>query len=439
MNNIIVLAIMAFVLSVVSYKKTNGEIMSCSFVTSSLLYIGSVLLFFRSIVWGISLGEKALILLSLGLLAVCIAEFKSQKLYRKKQIYARNIIYKHYSFKFCNILICIYILFTFLYALEIKRLGAMLGFYDLHAVGEVKANIEDLHSSMNPIIRQSYKIVTSASYIHSLVFANNVFLIKRKWYQEYKHLIPFICTIFITSASGGRLNILKVMMGLIFISYIALRESSQWKKLYIGKISKIAIPLVFVFLILFNSVSLIVKANADTKEKSAAFDYISYYAGSPIKVFDIKTEDGREKWSFSRFGNYTFSGIYKILGFNEDTKADKIGKGMVYLGGISDKAGNAQTIFGAAYQDFGFIGMLLFIYITYFLFCKYYYKNILNSYSSYSRNKKLLIYTYCYVSIIVMAFYDNCYWILLSTTGLLTLIVLLVMYWIYFKKLIIRT
>ncbi|MBM6946177.1 MULTISPECIES: O-antigen polymerase [Bacteroides] len=437
MNNIITLAIVAFVISLMSYKKTNGEIMSCTFITSSLLCISSILLFTQSIVWGTSISEKALILLSFGLLAVFLGEFNAQALY-KKQAQTKRIVYKYFSFKYCNILLCIYILFTILYAMEIKRLGSMLGFNDLTAIGEVKANMEELNDSMNPIIRQSYKIVTSAGYIHSLIFANNVFLIKKRWYKECKHLIPFICTIFITLASGGRLNIFKVMMGLIFISYIVLRESSQWQKKYIGKIFKIGVPFVFGFVILFSSVSLIVKSNADTREKSAVFDYISYYAGSPIQVFDIKVKDGREKWSFSRFGNYTFSGIYKILGFNEDAKADKIGKGMVYLGGLSNKAGNAQTIFGAAYQDFGFIGMLLFMYITYFIFCKYYYKNILNSYSSYCRNKKLLIYTYCYVSIIVMAFYDNCFWILLSTTGLLTLIVLLFMYWFYFKKLIIK-
>ena len=436
MNNILFLTFVAALLSFFVFKKTRGEVMSCSFITIFLLGISSFLLYFQSIIWGTNISVKALVLLVSGMFALCIGDLNAQQLYRKRR-HAQTVSYKHFSFKYCNVLICLYVIFTLLYALEIKRLGAMLGVDDLSAIGEVKANMEDLNSSMNPLVRQSYKVVTSACYIHSLIFANNVFLVKRRWNKECKHLIPFLCTVIITLASGGRLNIFKVMMGMIFICYIIIRENSQWRKMFLGKIIKIGLPLFLLFIVLFNSVSLIVKNDADTREKSEIFDYISYYAGSPIQVFDIKADEGREKWSFSRWGNYTFSGIYQILGLDSDAKADKIGNGLVYLGGNSNKAGNAQTIFGAAYQDFGFWGMILFMYLSYFFFSKYYYKNVLNTYSSYLRNKKLLIYTYCYVSIIVMSFYDNCYWILLSTTGLLTLVVLLLMYWFYFKKLLI--
>lgn len=55
-----------------------------------------------------------------------------------------------------------------------------------------------------------------------------------------------------------------------------------------------------------------------------------------------------------------------MLGLGDDIKAEKIGSGMVYLGGNSNKSGNAQTVFGSAYLDFGPLGMAIFIFLSYF-------------------------------------------------------------------------
>lgn len=436
MNNLVVLVIISVILSLWVYKKTEGEIMSCSFVTVSFIGVSATLLYFQSLVWNIELNSLALWLLSCGVLASCIGDLRAQKKYRHSVIQI-EIQSERFSFRYCNILIIIYIISTALYVWEIRRLGNMIGYNDLNAIGEVKASIDELGSKMNPIVRQMYKVVTAASYIHTLVFANNVFLAKSKWSKELKHLLPFGCTIIITLASGGRLNIYKVMIGLVFIGYMIIRESSSWKDLYVRKVLKIGLPLMLGFILLFSAVGVIVKDDTENRKKMEIVKYISYYAGGSIQVFNLKVEDGRERWSYERFGNYTFSEIYKLLSMGKDRKSERIGDGMIYLGGLSGVAGNAMTIFGGAYQDFGAIGMIVFMFIVYYLFGKYYYKSILGTFSSYKRNRNLLVYTYCYVSIIALAFYDNCFWILFSLTGGLTLLVLLIMYWIYFKKLLI--
>lgn len=418
------------------FHKTKREIMSCSIITITFISIGAILLYILSYLWDIDIIPETTFLLIGGMLSLCLGEICAQKIYRKPRTY-HIVNYKYYHIKYTNILISTYVVATLLYVLEIKKLGASLGYNDLNAIGEVKANIEELSNQMNPIIRQMYKVVTSASYIHALIFANNIFFAKATWIKELKHMIPFLCTIIITVASGGRLNIYKCMIGILFIIYMIMRENSKWEKLYISQLIKIGLPVMIGFILLFNSLSLIVKNNAEDRTKRALLEYVSYYAGSPILVFNIRVEDGRNQWAYERFGNYTFSGVYKILGFPEDKKADIIGSGLVPLGGDSDYAGNAQTIFGGTYLDFGAWGMFIFMFISYFLFAKYYYKNILNTYSSYKRNKKLIIYTYLYTSIMSLAFYDSCYWILLSTTGILTLIILILMYILYFKKLLV--
>lgn len=437
MNNILLLSIVSAILSVFILRITRKEIFSCSFMTISLIALGAFMLYVQSLVWRIDLHSKTLWILVCGMISMISGEMIAQKKHRTMCAIGSAQI-DVYTIKYCNVLLLLYIAVTLLYALEIRKLGSMMGYDGLEAIGEVKANMEDLNSKMNPFIKQGYKFVTAASYIHSLIFANNVFLAKQPWRREIKHLLPFVCTVVITLASGGRLNIYKAIIGMVFILYSILRESSNWSKLYISKGIKMGLPLMIGFLILFNAASLFVKSGAAERDRVESFTYISYYTGSPITVFDIKANDRVHNWSYSRCGNYTFSGIYKILGTNRDSKAERIGNGMVYLGGNSDMAGNAQTIFGGSFFDFGLIGMCLFLFVTYFLFSQYYYRNIHNTYSSYKRNKRLLVYTYCYVSIIALAFYDNCYWILLSTNGLVTLAVLLFMYWIYFGNLLIK-
>lgn len=435
MNNILQLSIVSALLSVIVMRITRKEIFSCSFMTLSLIALGSFLLYLQSIVWQIDLNSKTLWILICGMVSMTLGEAIAQQRYRRKYTIG-SARFDVYTIKYCNFLLLFYTFATLLYALEIRKLGSMMGYDGLEAIGEVKANMEDLNSKMNPFIKQGYKFVTAASYVHSLIFANNVFLAKQPWKKEIKHLLPFVCTVVITLASGGRLNIYKAIIGLVFILYLILRESSDWSKLYLSKGLKMGLPLMTGFLVLFNAASLFVKSGAAERDRVESFTYVSYYMGSPITVFDIKANDKVHNWSYSRFGNYTFSGIYKIFGANRDNKAEQIGNGMVYLGGKSDMAGNAQTIFGGAYFDFGFIGMCLFLFLSYFLFTRYYYKNIHNTYSNYDRNKKMLIYVYCYASIIALAFYDNCYWILLSTHGLLTLAVLIFMNWVYFGKLL---
>ena len=435
MTQFIILLVVTIFLFIVSIKVTKGELFACSSITLLSLIFAIALLFIISAVWRVELSSKSVWILCCAFVSLTLGDLLAYR--RNKPVYTTIYSPCYIRIKYNNFLLFVYIVATALYALEIKRLGASIGFNDLHAIGEVKDNMEELNSQMNPFIKQMYKVVTASSYLHSLIFANNVFLAKSRWTKELKHLTPFICTVVITLASGGRLNIFKVMVGAIFIIYMILRESSYWKEKYFSKIIKIGLPLIIGFILLFSAVGLIVKANASERNEINTFEYTAYYAGSPILVFDIKLNDGVKKWTYDRFGNYTLSGIYKILGLEKDKQSKNIGNGMVYLGGFSDSGGNAMTIFGGLYFDFGLIGMCIVLFLTYYYFSRYYYRNILKSYSSYQRNKKLMVYTYCYVSLIVMAFYDSCYYILLSTTGLLTLAVLLIMYWVYFKKLII--
>lgn len=436
MNNILCLTIIAFVLLYIVLKTTNKELFSCSSITLAFLFLGSFLLYIQSIFWEIDISNKTLTIFVCGLTTLTFADCLSFKKYQRNysDFYSNN---SYYSLRYSNVLIFTYFIFSLLYYYEIRKIGSSLGYDDIYAIGEVKAAGDEAAANMNPIIRQSYKIVTSASYIHCLIFANNVFLMKSSIYKEIKHMLPFFSVIIITLSSGGRLNIFKVMTGIFFIFYLFMREDSHWQKLYIKKMVAIVLPTMFLFVVMFSAVGIIVKNKAEERKKIETFEYISYYAGSPIQAFNLKINDGIKRWQYERFGYYTFSGLYKILGLEKDKKSQDIGNGMVYLGGNSDKAGNAMTILGGFFFDFNLIGMCIALFFTYYFLGSYYYKNIVETYSSYDRNKKLLIYTYIYVSIIVLAFYDNCFYILFSTTGLLTLFVLILMFRLYFNKLII--
>jgi oligosaccharide repeat unit polymerase len=439
MNNILLFGLISFAFSLFIYKCTKGEILGPSFLTTSTIGTSAILLYSLSTIWNIDFNSKTVIVLLYGFISLTLAELMAYAMYRHKPRIKQDtcISYKYIKIRYCNILLLIYFISSLLYFRDIYTIGKSIGYNDLTAIGEVKADIEELSSHMNPIVRQMYKVVTSACYIHSFIFAYNLFLANSNWKNEIKHLSPLVSVVIITLASGGRLNIFKSLMGAIFIIYMVLRESSRWKDHYIRKfIFTVIIPALISFCVIFSSVSLIVKSNASTREKKDALEYISYYAGGSLQVFNLKVEKGRKRWSYDNWGYGTFSGIYSMFKI-KDKNAKKIGNGMIPLGSNADYAGNAYTIFGVAYMDFGLFGMIIFIFGCYFLFCRYYYKYIINTFSTYRRNKKLVVYSYFFTSIIVMAFYDNCFWILFSSTGILTYLVLIILYHIYFKKLVI--
>lgn len=434
--NFAILILITGLLSVWIYIRTRGEILSCAFFSLSTHFIAILLLCIVSILyWKIGITIDTILVITLGLFSIIIAELLAQFKYRHK-VLNNQPVYKEIRIRYCNILLLIYIVAALLYFRSILQVGASLGFHDLSAIGEVKENMS-IGEKMNPIVRQMYKVINAANYIHAFIFAHNVFLVKKSWKGQCKHLLPFITAIFVTFASGGRVDIFKEIVAVIFIFYMVFREAGKWGHLYIYKIAKYAIPLMVTFLIFFHAVSLIVKSNAYERDKSTFFEYIAYYTGSPIQVLNLKLDDNEDRWKYKAFGYQTFSGIYNLFGY-EDPKEKSIGSGMIPLGGFSDTGGNAMTLIGRLYFDFGLFGMSIFLFITYYLFARYYYKYILNTYCSCKRNQRLILYAFCYTSIIVLAFYDSCYWIFLSTTGLLTLLILFIMYKIYFKLLLVK-
>ena len=437
MNNIFELLLIEAALCISTFILLRKEFFSCSFLTNISFFISTLLLYRVSFIWEIDIGKQAIFLIFIGLLSASLGDLIAMKLFRTKRIEDVDIRCKYISIKYCNILLFIYVIATILYYHEIRKLGADLGFSDISSIGEVKANVDSV-DSMNPIIKQMYKVITAASLIHVLIFAHNVFLAGSTLWKEVRHIIPVLCCVAITISSGGRVNIYMTLAGSAFIIYMIDREKTGWRSYEFLKFFKFAFPVLLIFVTMFTALRLVVKGNADSREEIATSEYLSYYIGGPIQVFNLKVEDGREAWSYETFGHYTFYELYKIFGVDEDSKSKYIGAGMIDLEGQSNVAGNAFTIFGGAYEDFDTIGMCIFIFLLYFLFSKFYYGKILNTYSSYRRNLTLIIYAFCFSRIIALAFYDNSIYILLSQTGFLTLLIIYLLYVTYFKVLVVE-
>lgn len=427
MNNFFLFSIFCLISSIIVFKMTKGEIFSCSFITNFSMGIGSLLMYPLSMLWGIDLHSKTIVIVGSALVITIIAEYLAKK---NKKNFVQKQEYNPIRIKYVNWLLLLYLVISCLYVYSVFKIG---GSFDSTAIGEVKSS--GSLNQMNPFIKQGYKLIISANVIHSIIFSHNVFLAKSSFIKEIKHLFPFVLMCVVGFASGGRLRIFITLISLLFIMYLFLREKSQWKKLYLRKIAFVVLPTITIYLIFFSVVQVVIKGKNEENRKDNV-EYISYYIGSPLHVFNIKLKN-EEKWSYDTFGFYTFNGLYNMLNIN-DSKSKDIGNGMTSLGGKANYAGNAMTVFGGSYFDFGFGGMLLFIFVSYYIFAKYYYKKILYTTSSYIRNKRVALYSYAYTSIILMSFYDNCYWIFLSSTGLLTIFLIYVMYRIYFNKLLIR-
>lgn len=433
MSYIFILLISEILLLLLAWRISGRDIFSCSVLTLFFFIASTIFFIIEQMLWAAELYEGVFWLFLFSFIAMLVSEYLARiQFNRQNKSFSKQ--YSIFEFKHCNLLICLYLAFSFLYLREIMKMGQSIGFNDLHAIGEVKENLEEM-KGMNPIVRQSYKFVTAACYIHSLIFANNVLLAKDGVKRNVKHLLPLLAGCIITFASGGRLNIFKILIGFIFIFYIILKEERCWLESVNKNVLKIFTPIILAFIFFFMSVGHIVKNNADQRDSSQNVEYIAYYIGSPIQVFNLKMPSA-SKWKYDKFGGYTLAGLKSIVGI-EDKNEEKIGNGMIYIGGNANKSGNAQTIFGGFFFDFGFVGCIVAMFLCYYLFNRYYYKNIVNSYTSYKRNKSLIIYAYFFSFIIALSFYDNTFYLVLSQTGILTLIVLLMMYYVYFKKLII--
>ena len=422
-----------------SLRVTNSDFISVSVVVTLVMIVSTIFNIYAIGLWdNPTFYFETVFTVSLALLAVVAAELVARLLYKKNYIktsfHLQEISIPQYKV-FLVTTCCI--VFTILYYLNIRTIGIRVGLNVASAISMIKLNYEDTNMQLNVVIRQGYKIISAFAYICGFVFINNV-IVTKKVKKNLIHFVPAVCFAFVCILSGGRIDIIRLFSAYFLYYMILLKEKNEWKirsqKDINRKLIRKVIPLTIIIAIIMTLLRTITKGNVSTNQLNNILDYIAFYIGGPLQVLNLKIHNGISNYRLDYWGELTFRGIWNFiskLGLTNDYIPLNLSS-YEYLVRRLGIGGNTDTFIGPPLFDFGYIGMAIAVFLEYYVICYIYYKKIYGIQASYSANRKIIIYGFCFF-VVTISFYENCFYSILSQTGLISIIILWLCYWFYFK------
>lgn len=396
----IILILVEFSLLWIAYKALK-DILSPAFISIFTFLCSTLLCFPMTTIWSIEICKQTVVVITLGLSCMIVACRLNLKRYKiTKESYNWNLINVPYKKIFILITTCICLTFYYLFA--VVKAGQFIGATNnIEAITAVKQS-EDIEIDF--VAKQGVKVVYALAYVHLYIFINNI-LCKSRLRNEIHHLIPVICSFLCCIFTGVRTDMLKLISAGIFITILLMR----FKKIRLDKFFKYAF--IAIVILAFGGASL----NSLNKGKDASINtayttdlIVAYYIGSPIQVLNMKIEEGVNKYRDKTiWGRTTFSRQYYDLnkfGIYESKIEDNIGSVNVLLDYKNGIVANVDTIIGAPLIDFGLWGMMIYIFLIYWILSWFYYHKVLKV--GKQNNRSFIIITYSFFIIIpVMAYY----------------------------------
>ncbi len=201
-------------------------------------------------------------------------------------------------------------------------------------------------------IIQMNKILSIFAYVWLFIYINNGVVCARDW-RRLEKLMPVCIYLGSNLLSGNRLLFLYIA-GAGFIYYYLMIAFNHGITINSGKILRRVLALFILLMIGFYGIRLL--AGRVGSEDSALLQYISLYAGGPIKLFDMFLEAPviSDLW-----GKETFISIHKNLQAwgMEDYPVYIAHKEFREVNGVG--VGNVYTAYRAWFADFGFAGIAI--------------------------------------------------------------------------------
>lgn len=443
MSWLLCLMLVELVFFVIAWLITKGDISSPSVVVLAVFIISTLFNIYATDLWDNSYFYfESFLAVSIGLTAVVLAEIVNIQMSKKKKLRLCTaecgISYIQIPKLKVYLVVTTCLMFTLLYYLNIRSIGHSIGLNVSSAISVIKTNSQDVNMKMNIFVRQGYKIIMIFAYLGLFVFLNNIIYNKHTIKHNFMQLIPLVCFVIVCILSGGRVEIIRVLSAAFFLFVFFVRQKKMWENKAQKKankmVLKIGIPLVIVVAVFLVQIRTITKGNITSNEISNIMDYIAYYVGSSIQVLNIKINKGILNYRMPYWGELTFRGIWNFLsqlGFTKDYIRLNISK-YEYLMIHRGIGGNTDTFVGPPLFDFGYVGMFIVLFVEFLALGKIYHRKLMYTFSSYKRDKILLLYAFCFF-IVTLSYYDNCLYAIISLNGVITIILLLLGYWFYFK------
>lgn len=277
----------------------------------------------------------------------------------------------------------------------------------------------DLDIGISSLASNSYIISTALAYIYLYVFIHNLIL-NKKDKINFIYLVPVVIFLINTLFTGGRMPMLRLIIGGIFLFYFLSYKINGRKSFN----SKNFLKLVFIMILTlygFATISTLVGRNYDGNP----IYYITSYMGGSVPLLDLFLQDPVHH---NIWGYETFPSILSFLGRRFDIDAFKsilVNKEFRSMNFYS--IGNVYTAFRAYISDFGFLGMGI-LTIIHSTFYSYFYNKINRKIIRFGRiDLSLLVYMYFVHAIYLFSIDDRFYMDLCSINTIKMIIIFAVL------------
>lgn len=274
-------------------------------------------------------------------------------------------------------------------------------------------------------VTQMAKVLGVISYLWLFIYINNGIFSKDHW-RDIKLLYPVLIYLVSNLLSGNRLMTLY-FAGAAFSYYYIMLSYYRKDKVDSAKILRYVILLLIILMVGFYGVRLL--AGRVGSEQAMLLQYISSYAGGPIKLFDMFISDPviSDLW-----GKETFVPVHRMLqnlGI-ENYPAYIAHKEFREVNGVG--LGNVYTAYRAWYADFGMAGIVLLGGFVATFYNYFYYK--IRSHSIYNHRFMLIIYGYMSSGLFLHSI-DDVFFPYFVSLGFLSIILLFwALYYVVIKK-----
>lgn len=381
-------------LLVFNYLFSQRDILSPTVVMTVMFIISTVFALINARNWNIDYDPLATFYILTGIIVFSIPILISAN---KIKPTSEIVTYRKLSISTWKVVFAILldIIIVHLYKKEMYSIAAQLGYSGEHLQWFIR-NLTNYEGSMefSAILRVLVRFIDITAYIFLFTFINNS-LYKVVEKREILLLIPVFIFIYKTSLTGGRQDIIKLVVAAVVQIYILQKAKLGWKKVISGRYMLVGMTGLLVGIPSFYyGLFLVGRTTTRTLMES-----VSTYIGGPIQHFNqfIQNPVPASKY----IGSETLVPILNMLG--DAGIIDYHSTVHLEFRKLGSTIGNVYTFFRRPLHDFGPIGMYLFVFFIGILFSYLYYIIIRSRRRSDIWDMNVMIYSYLF------------YWIFLSS------------------------
>ncbi len=249
-----------------------------------------------------------------------------------------------------------------------------------------------------------------------------------KWKQRVIYVLIMMLAAASLLLGTGRTQLFRLFLGVMVLTLFKLySQVKNNNSKEIIRIVGITVAGVLGFLILFSFVGVYILGRGLDQSTATLINQVTKYAGSPIMGLDYFLSN-RAEYGYSYFGANTFMSVYMFLARTLHLINLEPAPSILPFMQNAPVTTNAYTIYYQFYYDFGFVGAVLFMGITGFIFYKLYQK---------AKNGNNLIFKLIYAELvycIVYAFFAETLFSAINTNIVRTAMILVVYYGMYFAE-----